>query len=93
MTIKRSCMYCRLPGGFDEGEGEVELRPYGPNGEDVCFPCAMDTDHPERKTTAEGQLARRLLGPSPLILRDDEQVGPRPMTDADIEDLDAAVKD
>ena len=32
--------------------GEIrELRPYGPDGETICFPCATST--PERKAAAE----------------------------------------
>lgn len=37
--------------------GEIrELRPYGPNGEAVCFPCAMKDEK-----AAERQFAKRLI--------------------------------
>jgi hypothetical protein len=38
------CHYC--------GSTEAELRPYGPGGAQVCFPCAMET--PEREAQAKG---------------------------------------
>jgi len=37
-----------------------ELRPYGKNGAQVCFKCAMAT--PESKAEAERQMSMRLLG-------------------------------
>lgn len=37
-----TCIHCSTTDG---------LRPYGPNGAMVCFPCAMET--PERKKQAE----------------------------------------
>ena len=45
----RSCHYCK--------DSSKEMRPYGPNGSSVCFPCAMAT--PERKTQAMRQLGKR----------------------------------
>lgn len=36
-----TCYYCKKPG---------DLRPYGPDGALVCFPCATST--PERESTA-----------------------------------------
>ena len=39
-----SCCYC--------GSTERELRPYGPGGADICFPCATET--PEREEAAKG---------------------------------------
>ena len=38
--------------------GEIrELRPYGPNGETICFPCAMKDEETTKK-----MFAKRLLG-------------------------------
>jgi hypothetical protein len=34
---------------------DAELRPYGPKGERVCFPCAMEDEE-----TAKRQFAKRL---------------------------------
>jgi len=39
----KTCYYC--------GSTGKELRPYGPGGSDVCFPCAMET--PEREAEAK----------------------------------------
>jgi hypothetical protein len=33
----RFCLYC----GKKDGKGPRELRPYGPNGADVCAECVM----------------------------------------------------
>ena len=40
----RACHYCETT--------EKELRPYGPGGSWVCFPCATST--PEREQVAQG---------------------------------------
>lgn len=42
---------CELCGAFDE------LRPYGPNGERICFNCGM-----KDKNTTEKQMAKFLFG-------------------------------
>lgn len=42
--MARSCYYC--------GPTDKELRPYGPGGSTVCFPCATAT--PEREQAAAG---------------------------------------
>jgi len=46
----RRCCHCRST--------TEELRPYGPQGKDVCFPCAMLT--PERRAQAEMAFSTRL---------------------------------
>lgn len=58
--MTRRCLHC--------GKEDVDLRPYGPNGADVCFPCAMDVKHPERKAEADRQMAKRFLAPGTVIL-------------------------
>lgn len=42
--MSESCHYC--------GTAEKELRPYGPGGSWVCFPCAMETPEREAATGA-----------------------------------------
>ena len=44
MSDENRCYYC--------GPTDRELRPYGPGGLNVCFPCAMAT--PEREAAAQG---------------------------------------
>ena len=70
----RKCIHCGQPGGT----GKRELRPYGPNGTDVCAGCVFGGP-PERKREAERQLGARLMATEPLVLDADEQVGPRPL--------------
>lgn len=45
-----TCHYC--------GPTDRELRPYGPGGSDVCFPCAMET--PEREAAAKAAFGVQL---------------------------------
>jgi hypothetical protein len=42
----RQCCYCHQP----NGKGKHELRPYGPDGADICFGCMTST--PEREAAA-----------------------------------------
>jgi len=67
----RKCYLC--------GTTEKELRPYGPGGQDVCFPCAMST--PERKAQTEQAFDSQLsaCGETPVIGLD---VGPVPLRTA-----------
>lgn len=60
MTTNRKCYACGR--GTDasldaRGMMKVELRPYGPNGADVCFECAMK---PACKQQTERNFAARL---------------------------------
>lgn len=64
--MKRSCCVCGKQG---------DLRPYGPNGKDICFPCMKSS--PELEKTAEAALGRALAANEPLLLDPSEQVGPR----------------
>jgi hypothetical protein len=41
----------------EHGKMKVELRPYGPNGANVCFTCAM---HPKRRRQTERNYVARL---------------------------------
>ena len=65
----RSCCYCKST--------EKELRPYGPNGADVCFECAMET--PERMKTANEMFTKLLQGISGTAVIGLD-IGPVPLT-------------
>lgn len=52
------CYYC--------GPTDRELRPYGPGGSTVCFPCATAT--PEREAAAHGAFGALLDATSTLGL-------------------------
>jgi hypothetical protein len=67
----RKCHFC--------GTTEKELRPYGPGGSDVCFPCATET--PAREAAAQaafGSLldATEAVSQGPVMIGTDE--GPIP---------------
>lgn len=69
------------------GDGDKELRPYGPKGEWVCFKCAFGSQ--EAKATTEAMFEQQLAacGNSVLIGLD---VGPVPAT---TEIIDAAMQE
>jgi hypothetical protein len=80
--MERRCYKCKQPGG----KGKRELRPYGPNGSDVCAGCVFGTDEkgPNEKLIEE---ARKQLGKQMAMVGDEiavidptEQVGPRAPT-------------
>lgn len=74
--INRKCIHCNQPGGT----GPRELRPYGPNGTDVCAECVLGPKAPEaRKKLASKALIRQISQPGPLVLDAAEQAGPRPL--------------
>lgn len=54
------------PQGCDLCGNVAELRPYGPKGEWVCFPCGM-----KDQEAAKVAFARRLSGEAPM--KDDVQ--------------------
>lgn len=68
-----SCHYCSTT--------ERDLRPYGPGGSWVCFPCAMGT--PEREKQAENAFGALLDGSEAIsttgIVAIGETGGPRPL--------------
>lgn len=74
---ERTCIHCGRPGG----KGPRELRPYGPNGADVCAECTFHGP-PERVKEAEHQLGKRLMQPGPLVLAPEDQIGPVPVKKA-----------
>ena len=55
---------------------EVELRPYGPKGEWICFDCAM-APHRKEQTEVSYRAQLEAAGSSGLI---GEETGPRPLT-------------
>jgi hypothetical protein len=71
--MKRTCIYCHKPGG----KGPRELRPYGPNGADVCAECVLGSSHPEREEQAKQAFAKQIMISGPLVLIAEEQAGPR----------------
>lgn len=70
-STDRRCHYCGCAG---------DLRPYGPNGADVCFPCAMGT--PERKAETANMFAKQLEACGDVAVIG-ESVGPYPIEHAD----------
>lgn len=64
----RACHYCQ--------KTEGELRPYGPNGEIVCFQCGMST--PERRAAADRAINARLDACSGRAVLIGNPDGPRP---------------
>jgi len=72
--VERTCIYCGKPGG----KGPRELRPYGPNGSDVCAECVFHGP-PERVKEAKTQLSMRLMQPVTLVLDPADQIGPVPI--------------
>jgi hypothetical protein len=66
MKVQARCVDCGA---------ENDLRPYGPNGAPICYPCAM---RPERKHTAEEQMEAAInrCGPIAVLSADDI---PRPL--------------
>lgn len=72
--MKRSCHYC--------GTTEKDLRPYGPGGSDVCYPCAMET--PEREAAAQAAFGALLDGAGAVtpIVAIGTDAGPTSLTHA-----------
>lgn len=62
------CHYCE--------QWEKEMRPYGPNGAWVCFPCSQA---PERKAQTEKAFYSQLDAAGTVALIG-EETGPRPLT-------------
>ncbi len=52
--LLRQCYVCHRV----RGEPGVDLRPYGPQGQDVCFECAFAT--PAAKATTERQFVAQM---------------------------------
>ncbi len=54
----QACHYC--------GSTEADMRPYGPSGSLVCFPCATET--PERKAICDANMEAAIAGMGQLGL-------------------------
>lgn len=65
----RSCHWCKAP------SDKEDLRPYGPNGAWVCFPCGMSPAH---KATTEAALHAALDAAGNQVLIGGG-AGPRPL--------------
>ena len=74
---EHSCHYC--------GPTEEELRPYGPGGTNICFPCMTAT--PEREDAAKGVFLALLDGVAAVsdgaVMIGSEE-GPLPYTPANV---------
>lgn len=58
-----TCYYC--------GPTDKELRPYGPGGSTVCFPCATKTPEREKRTKANfGVQLDAINAVGPAVLTD-----------------------
>lgn len=72
MSDERACHYCKTT--------EKDLRPYGPGGAWVCFPCGTAT--PEREAQAEAAFGALLDANAEIshsgIVVIGEESGPRP---------------
>jgi len=67
-----NCHYC--------GPTGEEMRPYGPEGADVCYPCATATPERNAETLARYQtLVEAAVAVSPTgLIAIGEETGPRP---------------
>lgn len=68
----RTCHYC--------GPTREELRPYGPGGSDICYPCMKAT--PDRERAAEGAFGALLdaAGSMSPVVAIGSDIGPQPVT-------------
>jgi hypothetical protein len=60
---------------------EDETRPYGPNGEAICFDCAMAT--PEKKQQTINMMHKLMEAAGPVVMIGTED-GPIPLTKSSI---------
>lgn len=83
MAFTTLCQLCQKP---------AELRPYGPNGESICFDCSQST--PEMQAAAVRQFITRLEAAGNesdvIVLGPD---GPKPATIEDVVNQAAQVPD
>lgn len=63
---KRSCCHCKRT--------DRELRPYGPGGADICFPCMKED--PAREKTAKAELGKAFEAAGPVAVLTPR--GPKP---------------
>ena len=67
----------------EDGFVKVELRPYGPGGQDICFDCAMS---PRHKKQTERQFDALLAGCGPAVVLTKD--GPLPLSATILGDID-----
>lgn len=72
MSIHK-CHYCATT--------SAELRPYGPKGAWVCFPCATT---PEREVQTKAEFGRQLNAAGSVAVIGDGDVGPIPIEHSSI---------
>lgn len=65
----RQCYLCKESPRSEEEDptGEHDLRPYGPQGQDICYLCAVQ---PERKAQVEAQMEAHMaaaFAASPVV--------------------------
>jgi len=65
--IQKHCCHC--------GSATEELRPYGPGGAWVCFPCGMK---PENRAMTDAMFGAQLDAACPIVMIGEES-GPRPL--------------
>lgn len=75
------CFYCHQPETADR-----EMRPYGPSGSWVCFPCATSPGHEAATQAAFGALLEAAGAFGPAVISH-ERGGVRPATDAEVKAL------
>jgi len=79
-----SCHYC--------GPTDRELRPYGPGGAGICFPCMKAT--PEREASAKQAFGAQLdaaVAISPVGITVASASGPQPYMPGDIPGVDELI--
>jgi hypothetical protein len=79
---ERHCCKCKQPGG----KGSRELRPYGPNGADLCAGCVFGENGKKPNKELLSQIEKQfdkqmaMVGDSVAVIDPTEQAGPRPPT-------------
>jgi hypothetical protein len=68
----KRCYVCKREDGADDRE----IRPYGEDGQDICFGCM--TSDPARETEGHRQIQKHLAAKGPLLI--DANGPPRPLT-------------
>ena len=75
--MKDKCYVCNLQEGEKDPIGDIiELRPYGPNGEWICFNCMITS--PEREVDADKHMRAVLDNHKHVVIG--EKTGIRPLT-------------
>ena len=64
------CYYC------DKTDEVEEMRPYGPGGAGLCFPCMKSS--PEREEAASKMFLAQLDACGSVVILDGSSSGPRP---------------